>query len=83
MQDEGLSDLTAPPSVFVENTELYSARSMTAIWLRIHGASTGGTPSGVHGTMLEKVVVSRPGPALDRHRDDDQGLHRSRLRRRR
>ena len=57
LQDEGVSDITAPPSVFVENVELYSARSMTAIWLRIHGASTGGTPSGVHGTGLEKVVV--------------------------
>jgi CARDB len=64
MQDEGLSDLTAPPSVFVESTELYSPRSMTAIWLRIHGASTGGTPSGVHGTMLEKVVVQPAGTQL-------------------
>ncbi len=57
MQDEGVGDVTAPASVFVENVELYSARSMTAIWLRVHGASTGGTPSGVHGTGLEKVVV--------------------------
>jgi hypothetical protein len=64
MQDEGLSDLTAPPSVFVENVELYSARSMTAIWLRIHGASTGGTPSGVHGTGLDKVVVQPAGTQL-------------------
>ena len=60
LDDEGLSDIKAPPSVFVENVELYSARSMTAIWIRIHGASTGGTPSGVHGTGLEKVVV-QPG----------------------
>jgi len=64
MQDEGLSDLTAPASVFVENPELYSPRSMTSIWLRIHGASTGGTPSGVHGTMLEKVVVQPGGQQL-------------------
>jgi hypothetical protein len=64
MQDEGLSDLTAPPSVFVENPELYSPRSMTAIWTRIHGASTGGTPSGVHGTGLEKTVVQPAGTQL-------------------
>ncbi len=57
MQDEGLGDITAPPSVFVQNVELYTARSMTAIWLRIHGASTGGAPSGVHGTGIEQVVV--------------------------
>ena len=64
MQDEGVGDVTAPASVFVENVELYSARSMTAIWLRIHGASTGGTPSGVHGTGLEKVVVQPAGTQL-------------------
>jgi hypothetical protein len=64
MQDEGVDDVTAPASVFVENTELYTARSMTAIWLRIHGASTGGTPSGVHGTGLEKVVVQPAGTQL-------------------
>jgi hypothetical protein len=64
MQDEGVGDVTAPASVFVENVELYSARSMTAIWLRVHGASTGGTPSGVHGTGLEKVVVQPAGTTL-------------------
>jgi hypothetical protein len=64
LQDEGLSDITTPPSVFVENPELYSARSMTAIWLRVHGASTGGTPSGVHGTGLDKVVVQPAGTQL-------------------
>ncbi len=64
LQDQGLGDITAPPSVFVENPELYSTRSMTAIWQRIHGASTGGTPSGVHGTGLEKVVVQPAGTQL-------------------
>ncbi len=64
LQDEGLGDITAPASVFVENVELYTAKSMTAIWLRVHGASTGGTPSGVHGTGLEKVVVQPAGTQL-------------------
>ena len=64
LEDEGLGDITTPGSVFVENPELYSARSMTAIWLRIHGASTGGSPSGVHGTGLEKVVVQPAGTQL-------------------
>ena len=64
LEDEGLGDITTPASVFVENPELYSARSMTAIWLRIHGASTGGTPSGVHGTGLDKVVVQPAGTQL-------------------
>lgn len=58
LKDEGLSDVTVPQSVFVENVELYSTKSMTAIWQRIHGASTGGTPSGVHGTMLQYTNVT-------------------------
>jgi uncharacterized repeat protein (TIGR01451 family) len=64
LDDEGLGDIKAPPSVFVENVELYTTRSMTAIWQRIHGASTGGTPSGVHGTGLEKTVVQPAGTQL-------------------
>lgn len=64
LEDEGITGVTAPASVFVENVELYSARSMTAIWLRIHGASTGGSPSGVHGTMLEGVVARPAGTQL-------------------
>ncbi len=64
MKNEGVTDVTAPASVFVENVELYSARSLTAIWLRIHGASTGGTPSGVHGTGLDKVIVQPAGTQL-------------------
>jgi len=60
LEDQGFGDIKAPPSVFVETDELYSSRSLTAIWLRVHGASTGGTPSGVHGTGLEKVLV-QPG----------------------
>ena len=64
LQDEGLGDVAAPPSVFVENAELYTTRSTTAIWQRVHGASTGGSPSGVHGTALEKVVVQPAGTQI-------------------
>ena len=60
LEDAGLGDIKARASVFVENVELYTTRSMTSIWLRVHGASTGGTPSGVHGTGLDKVLV-QPG----------------------
>lgn len=57
LQDDGLGDITSPASVFVENDELYTPRSMTSIWQRVHGASTGGSPSGLHGTGLDRVVV--------------------------
>ncbi len=64
MTNEGVSGVTAPPSVFVTNSDLYSARSMTAIWQRVHGASTGGTPSGLHGSMLAYVKVLPSGQQL-------------------
>jgi hypothetical protein len=61
---EGVDGVTAPSSVFVENPELYSARSMTAIWQRVHGASTGGTPSGLHGSGLAYTKALPSGQQL-------------------
>jgi hypothetical protein len=49
-----------PKSIFVSSPELYSAKSLTLVWQRVHGASTGGSPSGVHGTNIESVKV-QPG----------------------
>jgi hypothetical protein len=57
MASEGVEGLTAPASVFVENSDLYTARSMSSIWQRVHGASTGGTPSGLHGSSLAYTKV--------------------------
>lgn len=50
--------VTPPASVFVTNPELYSTRSLSAIWQRIHGASTGGTPGGSHGTAISFVKAT-------------------------
>ncbi|MGI8974989.1 MAG: hypothetical protein ACR2HI_12550 [Gaiella sp.] len=55
--DQGVSGLAAPSSVFVDNVTLYSANSLSAIWQRVHGASTGGTPSGLHGSQLAYTTV--------------------------
>jgi len=57
MSTEGVNDVTAPPSVFVQNADLYTARSMSAIWQRVHGASTGGTSPGAHGSALAYTKV--------------------------
>ena len=57
MGTEGVEGVTAPASVFVDNTDLYTARSLSSIWQRVHGASTGGTPSGSHGSSLEYTRV--------------------------
>jgi hypothetical protein len=64
MADEGIEGLKAPASVFVQNSELYTARSMSSIWQRVHGASTGGTPSGLHGSALAYTKVLPQGTQL-------------------
>jgi hypothetical protein len=64
MAAEGVEGLTAPASVFVENADLYTARSMSSIWQRVHGASTGGTPSGLHGSSLAYTKVQPAGVQL-------------------
>ena len=57
MAAEGVEDVKAPVSVFVQNPDLYTARSMSSIWQRVHGASTGGTSPGAHGSALAFTKV--------------------------
>ncbi|HEU0335683.1 MAG TPA: CARDB domain-containing protein [Gaiellaceae bacterium] len=64
LQDRDITGVAVPASVFVENTELYTTRSMTQTWQRIHGASTGGTPVGIHGNGIESVTVQPSGQQL-------------------
>ena len=64
MAQEGVEGLTAPASVFVENPDLYTASSMSAVWQRVHGASTGGTASGLHGSSLAYTEVKPAGVQL-------------------
>ena len=49
--------MKAPASVFVQNPDLYTPRSLSAIWQRVHGASTGGTSPGAHGSALAYTKV--------------------------
>jgi CARDB len=53
-----------PASVFATSTDLFTAKSLTLVSQRVHGASTGGTPSGIHGTNLESVKVVPSGVLL-------------------
>ena len=57
MASEGVEDVKAPASVFVQNPDLYTARSLSSIWQRVHGASTGGTSPGAHGSALAFTKV--------------------------
>jgi CARDB len=58
LQSRDVTGVAVPPSVFVTDPELYSAKSLTLVWRRVHGASLGGSPSGLHGTNIESVVVN-------------------------
>jgi len=57
LDKQGITGLNVPDSNFVQNADVASARSMTLTWQRVHGASTGGTPTGLHGTGLVSVVA--------------------------
>jgi CARDB protein len=64
LSNRNVTGVAVPPSVFVTDPDLYSAKSMTLVWKRVHGASTGGTTSGLHGTNIESVKVLPAGTAL-------------------
>jgi hypothetical protein len=64
LKDEDISGVEVPDSQFVQTPDLVSQRSMTPIWQRIHGASTGGTPTGVHGNGIAGVKVLPSGKQL-------------------
>jgi hypothetical protein len=64
LKARSVSGVLVPASVFATNTDLFTAKSMTLVSQRVHGASIGGTPTGVHGTNLESVKVVPSGQAL-------------------
>jgi hypothetical protein len=68
LRDEQISGVEVPDSNFVQTPDLASTRSMVPIWERINGSaasgSTGGTPSGLHGTNIESVKVVPGGQTL-------------------
>jgi len=64
LKDQDISGVEVPDSQFVQTPDLASQRSMTPIWQRIHGASTGGTPTGTHGNGVAGVKVLPSGKQL-------------------
>jgi hypothetical protein len=68
LKGEDISGVVVPDSNFVQTPDLASTRSMVPIWERINGSaasgSTGGTPSGLHGTNIESVKVIPGGQTL-------------------
>ena len=64
LQKEGISGIVPPDSNFVANRDLTTERSMALLLTRLRGTTTGGTPSGVHGTNIVDVKTLPGGQTL-------------------
>ena len=64
LEEEGIEGLDVPSSEFVTTDDLVSQSSLAAIWQRIQGASTGGTPTGLHGSGIAYVKALPSGQLL-------------------
>ncbi len=64
LKREGVTGVSVPDSNFVSNRDLTTGRSMTLLLSRLKGASTGGTPTGLHGTNISSVKATPSGPTL-------------------
>jgi hypothetical protein len=64
MKAKGVNGVPVPDSNFVANQDFVSERSMALVLGRLRGASTGGTPSGVHGTNIVGTKALPGGQSL-------------------
>ena len=64
LQEEGIEGLDVPSSEFITSDDLINPSSLAAIWQRIQGASTGGTPTGSHGSGIASVTALPSGQVL-------------------
>jgi hypothetical protein len=63
LQHDGVTGVTVPASVTITKT-LVTPHSMALVLQRIRGASTGGTPTGLHGTNIVSVKANPGGQVL-------------------
>jgi hypothetical protein len=64
LDSEGIEGLDVPSSEFVSVDDFASPSALAAIWQRIQGASTGGTPTGLHGSGIAYVKALPSGQLL-------------------
>ncbi len=72
MKQRGVTGVQAPESHYVANPDMATTRSMGFVLDRLRGASTGGTPTGLHGTNLVSVSATPKGPTLSTTTDLNQ-----------
>ncbi len=62
---QGITDIGGvPDSNIFSNPDLASTQAMADVWRRVHGAATGGTPGGKHGSALVSVTALPDGKKL-------------------
>jgi len=62
---QGITDIGGvPDSNIFSNPDLASTQAMADVWRRVHGAATGGTPGGKHGSALVSVTALPDGKSL-------------------
>jgi hypothetical protein len=64
LKQQGVTGVVIPASQFLSNPEIVSSRSFTVLQQELSGATTGGSPSGLHGDGLTGVHVSPQGVDL-------------------
>jgi hypothetical protein len=57
LKRQGVSGVSPPESHFVTNPDLITERSMSLVLQRLRGATSGGTPTGLHGTNIVSTKV--------------------------
>src|SRR5205814_4381457 len=64
LKDRTITGVVIPTSKFLSNPDVVSAHSFSIVVQNLSGASTGGTPTGLHGSALVGVHVSPQGSDL-------------------
>jgi hypothetical protein len=57
LDKQRVTEVPPPDSTFVTTEDLDSVRTLQPFLQRLRGASTGGTPTGLHGTNIESVTA--------------------------
>ena len=65
LQSQDVTGVEVPDSETIANPDLASTQAMANVWQRVHGAATGGTPGGNHGSALVSVTALPDGKRLD------------------
>ena len=65
LKSQDVQGVNVPDSNVIANADLASTQAMTTLWQRVHGAATGGTPGGNHGSALVSVTALPDGKRLD------------------